>query len=309
MDSLDLLRTFREVARRSSFAAAARALDMSPANVSKYVAELETRFRVRLFNRSTRQVSLTDAGQLLYERSGSVVELFELTEGELLGRATHPSGRLNLTAPHGLMQTMVVPMMGAFLSRHPDVSLHLTLTNRMVDMAEDGIDLAIRVGPIADSSLIVRRLLLLEMVVAATPGYWRQHGRPKHPRELLNHRTLAMAPPGGHAHWYFNVDGKPLELSLQPVFTSTDSAPLVPLACSGLGVIRGSRMLLHDWIDSKMLEPLFGEYSPRNLWLYAAYTQRRHHSAAMKALLSFLESEMTRTPDNTTRTGQAPLSS
>ena len=299
MDSLDLLRTFREVARRSSFAAAARALDMSPANVSKYVAELETRFRVRLFNRSTRQVSLTDAGQLLYERSGSVVELFELTEGELLGRATHPSGRLNLTAPHGLMQTMVVPMMGAFLSRHPDVSLHLTLTNRMVDMAEDGIDLAIRVGPIADSSLIVRRLLQLEMVVAGTPDYWNAHGRPTHPRELLNHRILAMAPQGQPPHWHFSVDGQPLDLPLQPLFTATDSAPLVPLALTGLGVIRGSRMLLRDWIELEELEPLFGEYSPRDLWLYAAYTQRRHNSAALNALLDYLGAEIPRYQNKT----------
>ncbi len=294
MDSLDLLRTFREVARRNSFAGAARALDMSPANVSKYVAELEARFRVRLFNRTTRQVSLTDAGHLLYERSGSVVELLDLTEEELLGRATHPSGRLNLTAPHGLMQTMVLRMMGEFMRKHPDVSLHLTLTNRVVDMAEDGIDLAIRVGPIADSSLIVRRLLQLEMVVAATPDYWSEHGRPKHPRELLDHRVLAMAAQGQPPHWRFSVDGKPLDLPLQPLFTATDSAPLVPLALTGLGVIRGSRMLLRDWIELEELEPLFGEYSPRDLWLYVAYTQRRHNSAALNALLEYLESAIPR---------------
>lgn len=278
---------------------------MSPANVSKYVAELEARFRVRLFNRTTRQVSLTDAGQLLYERSGSVMELFELTEGELLGRATRPSGRLSLTAPHGLMQTMVVPMMGAFLSRHPDVSLHLTLTNRVVDMAEDGIDLAIRVGPIVESNLIVRRLLPLEMVVAATPDYWNAHGRPAHPSELQHHRILAMAPLGQHPHWHFSVDGKALDLSLQPLFTATDSAPMVPLALTGLGVIRGSRMLLRDWIELEELEPLFGEYSPRDLWLYAAYTQRRHNSAALNALLEYLGTEI---PRYQVKTAGAPAS-
>ncbi len=303
MDSLDLLRTFREVAHRHSFAAAARTLDMSPANVSKYVAELEARFHVRLFHRTTRRVSLTDAGQLLYERSGSMVQLFALTEDEMLGRATHPSGRLNLTAPHGLMHTVLVRLLGEFMVRHPDVSLHLTLTNRVVDMAEDGIDLAFRVGTIEDSSLIVRRLLSLEMVVAAAPDYWREHGRPTHPRELLNHRTLAMAPRGEPAHWHFSIDGKSLDLPLQPLFTATDSAPLVPLARSGLGVIRGSRMLLGDWIALQELEPLFGEYSPRNLWLYAAYTQRHHHSAALNALLVFLESEMPRYQGNLAQAG------
>ncbi len=305
MDSLDLLRTFREVAHRNSFAAAGRELDLSPASVSKYVAELETRNHVRLFHRSTRQVSLTDAGQLLYARSASVVELMDRTEDELLGRAMHPSGTLHLTAPHGLMRTALVRMLGEFMLLYPDVSLCLTLTNRLVDMAEDGIDLAFRVGPIEDSRLIVRRLLALEMIVAAAPQYWREHGRPTHPRELLGHRTLAMAPPGEPAHWGFNVDGKLLDLPLQPVFTATDSAPLIPLACRGLGVIRGSRTLLREWIDSNELEPLFGEYSPRNLWLYAAYTHRRDNSAAMRALLAYLESEMARYQGKATN---APMS-
>ncbi len=305
MDSLDLLRTFREVAHRNSFAAAGRELDMSPASVSKYVAELETRYHVRLFHRSTRQVSLTDAGQLLYARSGSVMELVDRTEDEMRGRAMHPSGTLHLTAPHGLMRTALVRMLGEFMVLYPDVSLCLTLTNRLVDMAEDGIDLAFRVGPIESSSLVVRRLLALEMIVAAAPQYWRTHGRPTHPRELLNHRTLAMALPGEPPHWGFNVDGKLLDLSMQPVFSATDSAPLIPLACRGLGVIRGSRTLLREWIDSNELEPLFGQYSPRNLWLYAAYTHRRDNSAAMRALLVFLESEMARYQG---KTPNAPMS-
>ncbi|MEZ5608399.1 MAG: LysR family transcriptional regulator [Burkholderiaceae bacterium] len=307
MDSLNLLRTFREVAHHHSFAAAGRVLDLSPASVSKYVAELEARFHVRLFHRSTRCVSLTDAGQLLYLRSGSVVELFDLTEGEMLGRATHPSGRLYLTAPHVLMHTVLVRKLGQFMLRYPDVALHLTLTNRMVDMAEDGIDLAFRVGPISDSSLIVRRLLALEMVVAATPAYWHEYGHPKHPRELLNHRTLAMAPPGEPAHWQFSIDGKAIDLPLKPLFTATDAAPLVPLARDGLGVIRGSRMLLREWIDLQELEPLFGEYSPRNLWLYAAYAQRRHKCAAMDALLSFLEVEMPRYQSKGSQPGESFL--
>ena len=114
MDSLDLIQTFREVARRNSFSAAARALDMSPANVSKYVAQLETRFGVRLFHRTTRKVSLTDAGQLLYERSGPVLELVQMTASELQERATRPSGRLTVTAPHaqGVAGLVVVLLLG-----------------------------------------------------------------------------------------------------------------------------------------------------------------------------------------------------
>lgn len=294
MDSLDLLRTFREVAHRRGFAAAARALDMSPANVSKYVVELETRFRVRLFHRTTRNVSLTDAGRLLYERSGSLVDLFNSTEGEMLDRATHPSGGLTLTAPHGVTQTVLMQMLGQFMERNPDVSLHLRLTNRVVDMVEDGVDLAFRLGPIADTSLIVRRLLPIKLVVVATPAYWREHGRPRHPQDLSQHRLLALTPPDQRAHWHFLIRGRTLDLPLEPALTATDSAPLVALARSGLGVTRHFYFWMRKWIELGELEPLFGEYSPHDLWLHATYAQRHNNSAALNALLDFLEAEMPR---------------
>ena len=296
MDTLELLRTFREVARRHSFSAAARTLDLAPATVSKYVAELETRFHLRLFNRSTRRVSLTDAGQLLLEHSGRVVDLIDKTEDAMNDRAHRPGGWLNLAAPHGLTRTVLVRRLADFMLRHPDVSVHLHLTNRLVDLAEDGIDVAFRIGAVADSRLIVRRLQQIEMVVAATPGYWHAHGRPDHPRELSTHRTLAMAPPGETPHWQFNVGGKLLDLPLRAVFTATDFSPLVPLALKGVGVVRGSRMLMGDWIEAGKLEPLFAQYSPRNLWLYAAYAQRRNPSAALRALLDFLEEQRRQPP-------------
>ncbi len=289
MDSLDLFRAFHEAARRHSFSGAARALNLSPANVSKCVAQLEARYGVRLFNRSTRQVSLTDAGQLLYERSGALIELIELTQSALLDRAARPSGRLNLTAPHGLMQTALPRLLGQFMQRCPDVELHMHVSNRKVDMVEDGIDIAFRVGVIEESSLIVRRLARFELLVAAAPGYWQAHGRPAHPRELLAHRTLAVAARGETPRWRFVIDGEALELALHPVFQATDAAPLVPLALQGMGVIRGSRLLLGEPIASGALEPLFEQYSPHDIWLHAAYTHRRHHSAALRALLAFLE--------------------
>ena len=191
MDSLDLIQTFREVARRNSFSAAARALDMSPANVSKYVAQLETRFGVRLFHRTTRKVSLTDAGQLLYDRSGPVLELVQMTASELQERATRPSGRLTVTAPHALAHTGLSTLLGQYLTLYPEVSLNLRLTSRTLDLVEEGVDLAIRVGPIPDQNVIVRRLAQLERVVVASPAYWHTHGVPQNPRELATPTTAA----------------------------------------------------------------------------------------------------------------------
>ncbi|MGB3068954.1 MAG: LysR family transcriptional regulator [Ottowia sp.] len=291
MDSLDLLQTFREVARRGSFSAAARALDMSPANASKYVAALEKRFGVRLFNRTTRKVSLTDAGHLLYQRSGPVLELVQMTTGELQDRAHKPSGRLTVTAPHPLMQTQFPTMLSRFLVLHPAVSLNLQVTNRVVDLAEEGVDLALRVGPIPDANLIVRRFTCIERVVVATPAYWAEHGEPQHPRELSAHRTLAALQSGEAPHWPFIDGGKRFELPLQPYIETTSVAPLVTFAMHDLGVIYVARVSVAAHLASGALKSVLEDFIPQDVWLHAAYAQRRQNSAALTALVEYLEKE------------------
>lgn len=294
MDSLDLIQTFREVARRNSFSAAARALDMSPANVSKYVAQLETRFGVRLFHRTTRKVSLTDAGQLLYERSGPVLELVQMTASELQERATRPSGRLTVTAPHALAHTGLSTLLGQYLTLYPEVSLNLLLSSRTLDLVEEGVDLAIRVGPIPDQNVIVRRLAQLERVVVASPAYWHTHGVPQNPRELAAHRILNANHGGEPTRWQFNERGKTLEVALQPYVDVNDVAPLPALAAMDLGVIYVARPLVQRQIDAGELVGALEPFIPQDLWIYAVYTQRRHNSAALTALLAFMESEMAR---------------
>lgn len=297
MDSLNLIHTFREVARRGSFSAAARALDMSPANVSKYVAELEKRFDVRLFNRTTRKVSLTDAGQLLYDRSGPVLELVQMTTSELQERATRPSGRLTVTAPHPLVHAGLPVLLGRYLTRYPEVSLNLRLSNRQLDLVEEGIDLALRVGPIVDQNRIVRRLARLDRVVVASPAYWHQHGMPQHPRELAEHRTLNVNRAGEPARWAFAERGKPLEVALQPYVDVNDVAPLATLARMDLGVAYLARPMVQRDLDEGKLVPVLEAFVPQEFWVFATYMQRRHNSAALMALLAHLESEMSR-PDN-----------
>ncbi|HOV18437.1 MAG TPA: LysR substrate-binding domain-containing protein [Ottowia sp.] len=289
MDSLDLIQIFREVARLGSFSAAARAQGVSPPSVSKAVVQLEARFGVRLFNRTTRKVSLTDAGQLLFERSGPMMELIDLTQAALHERATRPSGRLQLTAPHALMQTDLPAMLGRFMQQYPEVALHLHVTDRELSLAEEGIDLAFRVGPIRDANLIVRRLLPIDFVAAATPAYWREHGKPSHPDELRQHVQLAHSLQDRAPTWQFSVRGKPLELALQPRFVTTNVAPLATLAAQGLGVVWGARRALAAHIERGELETALEAFSPTDVWLYVAYMQRRHNSAALRALLEHLD--------------------
>jgi len=290
MDSLDLIRTFREVASHGSFSRAATKLDVSKATVSKYIAELETRLGVRLLNRSTRAVSLTDAGALLLERSKPMMEMFELTQAEVQEHANHPTGRLRIAAPLGSGQGDLPKLLGQFMGHYPDVSVSLQLTNRPVDMAEDAIDLALHFGPIEDENLIVRKLARRDLVVCASPHYWKKHGKPSHPRELAGHDALTQSRLGAHPAWRFEVDGQPFDVEVRSRMDATEAAPLIEIALQGFGVIYMPEMLVQPHVDQGELVPVLQDYVRSDMWLSAAYLQRRHNSAALRALLDFLES-------------------
>ena len=292
MDSLDLIKTFREVAAHGSFSGAAARLQMSKANVSKYIAELETRFEVRLFNRSTRSVSLTDAGALLLERSIPLIEMVELTHAELKDHASKPRGRLRITAPHGFSQGDLPKLFAEYMGYYPDVSISLLLTNNVVDLAEEGIDVALRFGPITDDNLIVRRLLLMDLVVCATPAYWQKHGRPEVPAELAQHAALSLSRQSQHPQWRFQMDGKLIEVPIKSRMDSTEASPLIQVALRSLGVLYLPAFMVQEHLDSGALEPVLQAHVRGDMWLSAAYLQRRHNSAALRALLDFLESRI-----------------
>ncbi|MBT2304772.1 LysR family transcriptional regulator [Variovorax paradoxus] len=292
MDSLDLIKTFREVAVHGSFSRAASKLDMSKATVSKYVAELETRFGVRLLNRSTRSVSLTDAGALLLERSKPVMEMVELTQAELQEHVSRPTGRLRISAPHGMGQGDLPKLLAQFMGYYPEVSLSLHLSNRTVDMAEEAIDLALRFGPIADDNLIVRKLTPVKLVVCASPRYWKNHGMPAHPADLSQHEALTHSKLGPHPRWRFEVDGGPLDVPVKSRMDSTEGAPLIQVALLGFGVLYLPALLVQPHIDHGELVPVLQDFVRNDMWLSAAYLQRRHNSAALRALLDFLQTRI-----------------
>lgn len=292
MDTLDLLRTFRDVAEQGSFSRAATRLGMSKATVSKYVAELEKRLGVRLLNRSTRAVSLTDAGALLLKRSVPVMEMMALTRAEIQEHASRPTGRLRISAPHGMGQGNLPKLLAQFLGHYPEVGISLHLTNRVVDMAEEAIDVALRFGPIVDDNLIVRRLKQVKMVVVASPVYWRKHGTPTHPADLAQHDALTQSRLGQHPYWRFESDGQPIDVSLRSRMDSTEFAPLLEVALHGFGVVYLPSLLAQAHIDTGELVAVLQTYTRSDVWLYAAYLQRRHNSAALRALLDFLETRL-----------------
>jgi DNA-binding transcriptional LysR family regulator len=289
MDGLDLLKTFREVASRRSFSRAAIALGMSKASVSRYVAELEQRGGVRLLNRSTRSLSLTDAGRLLLERSTLLVEMAERTLADLQEHGDHPRGRLRITAPHGSIYGMLCGVLGDFIRQYPDVYVSLHLSNRVIDLVEEGVDVALRLGRITDMNLIVRRLIQIDIVICAAPAYWAARGIPKVPDDMRKHDVLTYSLMPGSPHLPFEIDGQPHTVPVHSRMEANDAVPLIDLALRGLGVACVPALMVQSHLDRGTLVPVLRAHMPRDLWLYAAYAQRRHSSAALRALLNFLE--------------------
>ena len=289
MDSLDLIKTFREVAQQGSFSRAAAKLGMSKATVSKYIAELEERFGVRLLNRSTRSVSLTDAGALLLERSTPFMEMVELTQSELQERASQPAGRLKISALHGMGQGDLPNLLAEFMGHYPEVSISLHLSSRSLDLVDEGIDVALRLGPIEDQNLIVRRLVQVNLVLCASPLYWRTHGTPDKPADLASHVALTASNTGPNPQWRFEENGRAVDVPVKSRMDATEGGPLVQVALQGLGMVYLPALVVQPHIDRGELEPALELYVRKDMWLYAAYLQRRHNSAALRALLDFLE--------------------
>lgn len=298
MDSLELIRTFREVATRGSFSKAAEALNFSRANTSKYVAALEEKLGVRLLNRSTRSVSLTDAGELLLERSAPLMDLVSLARNDLAERANQPSGRVHISAPYVFGDQILAGLLAEFSRHYPKVHVSVTLTNRRVDLVEEAVDLVLRVGRIADSELIVKRLQPVPMVVVAAPDYWVTHGRPVSPEDLSQHQclTYSLGKGGGiNPEWRFQREGKAVDVAVRGPMDASDGQVLLSFAQAGLGVVYLPELLAKEALAHRTLEPVLQTFIPTDTWLYMAYAQRRHNSAALRTMLEFLASRLTAT--------------
>lgn len=292
MDSFDLIKTFSEVAAGGSFSGAAARLKMGKATVSKHVAELESRIGVRLLNRSTRAVSLTDAGALLLERLLPVIDIIKLTREELQERSNRAVGRLHIAAPHGMSQGRLPKLLAKFLGHYPDVNISLQLSNRTFDLAEEAIDVALLLGPVTDENLIVRKLQRVKMAVCASPLYWKKHGQPAHPGELAGHTALTNSRLGPQPHWRFEEDGRPIDVAVNSRMDASEAGPLIEAAIQGFGVLYIPALLVQSHIDHGELLQVLSGYARNDIWLSAAYLQRRHNSAALRALLDFLETQM-----------------
>ena len=238
MDRIDAMQAFVAVADLEGFAPAARKLKLSPSAVTRLIAALEERLGARLLQRTTRSVTLTDAGSRYLERARRILADVEEAERAAEGERTRPSGRLVVSAPLGFGRLHVSPVMSAYLKRYPEVSGELRLEDRMINLVEDGIDLAVRIGHLADSTLVARHVGEMRRIVVASPAYLKARGEPKSPEAVASHDTIQFGNAVGVADWRFLEAGKEVRVTYNPRLSSNSSDAALQYAAEGGGLTR-----------------------------------------------------------------------
>lgn len=286
---LTALNVFRHAADLGSFAAAARHLRLSPAAVSKSIAGLEDALGARLFNRTTRRMTLTEAGAVYYERVARALD--ELAEADLAIGAMHdePRGRLRVSAPLTLSLLTWAPALPGFLERHPELAIDLQLDDRRVDLVRDGFDVVIRGSDrLEDSSLIARRLMTMTHVVCAAPAYFERFGEPAHPDELAAHRCVQFTLSGHADTWTFCRDGEEARVAIDGPYRVTSSLAVRDALRAGYGLSLIPRVYVAEDLESGRLRAVLDDWTCDETTLYAVYPSRRYVVPKVRAFLDFL---------------------
>ncbi len=289
MDRLTALTVFRQVVAQGSFAAAGRRLGLSPAAVSKNVRELEAHLGVRLLNRTTRRMSLTEAGRLYAERVGQILD--DLAEADrMLGPLqAAPGGLLRVSAPLTLSLTCLSPAVPGFLARHPHLSLDLRLEDRRVDIVQEGFDIAVRASDrLEDSSLVARRLAALPHVVCAAPSYLARRGVPRHPAELAGHELIQFSLSGHANEWRFRRGGEEVRLPVDGRYKAGSSLAVRDALLAGFGLSLIPRAYVAAALAGGQLQPLLEDWQGPETAVHAIYPSRRHLVPKVRVFLDFL---------------------
>jgi DNA-binding transcriptional LysR family regulator len=295
MDRMTSMAAFVKVVDVGGFAAAARKLDMSPSMVTTHVRALEERLGVRLLNRSTRRISLTEVGQAYYERCLTI--LAEVDDAENVAQALQstPRGTLRLNASIAV-PPFLAPSIAEFTALYPDVSISMTMTDRMVDLVEEGFDLAIRTFATPDSSLIIRRIATYRLLVCGSPDYFARRGMPQQPSDLVNHNCLiyAYAPKG--SEWSFEGPDGVEKIPVSGNMHSNSANALRLAAVHGQGLVILPSFLLVDEIKSGRLVPALMQFMQAEYPISAIYPHRHHLSAKVRSFLDLLVAQFRANP-------------
>jgi DNA-binding transcriptional LysR family regulator len=285
---------FVAVAETGSFTQAALRLNTSVANVSRRVAALEEYLAIKLLLRTTRQVSLTEAGGLYYQHCKHLVEGLELAELAVSEMQLVPKGRLKVTAPVTFGEQKIAPLLLEFVQFYPQVELELVLTNQTLDIIDQGIDLAIRLGQLSDSTLVAKKLSNRQLFVCATPHYLNQYGEPHTLSELGKHHCLI----GTYDHWRFTEGTHARMVKVSGRVRCSSGMVLLDAALKGMGLAQLPDYYVEQFLQSGQLVEVLSDYKDQREGVWALYSHHRHLSPKVRLLVDYLADQLsTRQPD------------
>jgi DNA-binding transcriptional LysR family regulator len=298
MDRFATLAVFVKVVERQSFAAAARELLLSPAMVSKHVRALEERLGARLLNRTTRRLSLTEVGRGYYERARQVLADLEDADRAASDLQAAPRGTLKVNAPFSFGIRHVGPAVAAYLAAYPEVTIEISLGDRYIDLLAEGVDLALRIGRLADSSLVARRLAPIRLVPCAAPDYLARRGTPLVPRDLAGHECLLYTYAANAEEWRFvGPDGVDEVVHVSGRLFSNNGDLLIAAALGGVGIALAPTFIAGEHVQAGKLVTLLSDHAPPEAALYAVYPPGRHLSAKLRSFVDFLVARFGEEPE------------
>ena len=289
MERLDCDRMFVAVMETGSFTQAAQRCGTSHGQASKLISRLEQELGVNLFRRSTRSLTPTDVGQAYYERVRQLLIDYDELNDSVRNIANAPSGQLRISAPVTFGTTQLAPHLVAFAHRYPDIELDVSFSDRLVNVVDEGFDLALRIGNLADSSLLARRLCPVRNIVIASPAYLAEHGEPQHWHELSQHRLIVDTNFRDPWHWPFLDAHRQLHSqAISGKLRFSNAEVCLEAACAGLGITRLPLFIAHQALSDKRVLPLLAAFEAPPLALFAVYPPARYLAQKSRVMIDFL---------------------
>lgn len=298
MDRLTGMRVFAQVVESGGFAKASVRLGLSTTATSRYVAELETHLQTRLLNRTTRKVSLTESGRAFYERAVQILSDLEEAEQEASRAAVVPRGTIKLTTSVAFGVRHVAGAIAAFLAQHPGVKFDVSLSERIVDLVEEGFDLGIRIGGTGTENIVARSLGETRLVPCASPEYLARRGAPARPEDLEQHNCLTYEYGSSRSLWRFrDAAGRERSVRVSGTLHANSGDFIAQAAVRGAGIVLEPAFLVAAEVRAGRLVPLLQEFEPAPLPVYAVYPSRKHLSAKVRLFVDFLVQSFAGTRD------------
>ena len=283
---------FVRTVETGGFSAAARQLGLTPSALSKLVTRLEDRLGARLLQRTTRRLQMTAEGEAFYARALPILKAMDEAEAEVTEAGTSPRGLLRLHCGSTFGTHQLAPAIPRFQARHPSVSLDLTISDERLDMMQEGVDLAIRIGPLEESTLVARRICNLERVICVAPSYLERHGRPRTPDDLQRHNCLWITSLPALRRWPFDTDEGIRVVHVDGNVVTNNAETVLQLAVAGVGITRLSDVVVAEAIRAGALVPILADWHHvEPVPLFATYPSGRNLSPKVRAMVDFLVEE------------------